>query len=133
MQSILLDGTWSVRPEPFGCTGEAGLSDVRQRQDGWLPAQVPGEIHLDLMRAGQMPEPGVSTNMPECRWPETKSWWYRTTFNLDHGFTAHERQELVCDGLDLNAQVFLNGQLAGEAANAFVPAVFEVKSILRSG
>ena len=133
MQSILLDGVWSVRPEPHACTGEAGLADVLQKQTGWLPAQVPGEIHLDLMRAGEMPEPTVSTNMPECRWPESKSWWYRTTFALDNHFTTHERQELVFDGLDLSAQVFVNGKLAGEAANAFVPAVFDVKRFLRTG
>ena len=85
------------------------------------------------MRAGQMPEPTVGTNMPECRWPETKSWWYRRTFEVDADFVAHERQALVFDGLDLYAQVFVNGQLAGEAANAFVPATFEVKRLLRAG
>jgi beta-mannosidase len=133
MQSILLDGEWLVRPEAFSCAGEAGLAEVVQQQEGWLPAQVPGEIHLDLMRAGQMPEPSVGTNMPDCRWPETKSWWYRTTFELDDRFITHERQQLVFDGLDLYAQVFVNGQLIGEAANAFVPAVFDVKRCLRAG
>ena len=133
MQSISLDGMWTVRPEPYACVGEAGLADVRQSQDGWLPAQVPGEIHLDLVRAGQMPEPSVGTNMPECRWPETTSWWYRTTFELTEAFTTHERLDLVCDGLDLYAQVFVNGHLAGEAANAFVPANFDVRPLLRAG
>jgi beta-mannosidase len=106
---------------------------VAPQTDGWLPAQVPGEIHLDLMRAGQMPEPTVGANMPACRWPETKSWWYRTSFQLDEAFTRHERQHLVFDGLDLYAQVFVNGQLAGEAANAFVPAIFDVRPLLRAG
>lgn len=133
MQSISLDGVWSVRPEAYALTGEAGLAAVRPQTDGWLPAHVPGEIHLDLVRAGQMPEPSIGTNMPECRWPETKAWWYRTTFTLAEDFTAHERQQLVCDGLDLYAQVFVNGRLAGEAANALVPAVFEVKPLLRAG
>src|SRR5262249_46598005 len=112
MQSIGLDGTWQVRPETYACSGEAGLAQVVQARGGWLPAQVPGEIHLDLVRAGQMPEPTVSTNMPACRWPETKSWWYRTSFSIGPDFTAHDRQELVFDGLDLYAQVFVNGQLA---------------------
>ena len=101
---------------------------MRQQPDGWLAAQVPGEIHLDFMRAGQMPEPTVGTNMPECRWPETKSWWYRRTFEVDADFVAHERQALVFDGLDLYAQVFVNGQLAGEAANAFVPATLRCQA-----
>jgi beta-mannosidase len=94
---------------------------------------VPGEIHLDLIKAGQMPEPTVSTNMPKCRWPETKSWWYRTKFDVTSDFLRFERQQLVFDGLDLYAQVFVNGKLVGEAANAFVPAVFDLKWLLREG
>jgi beta-mannosidase len=133
MDTLTLDGTWSVRPADFACSGLTGLAQVAQQTDGWLPAQVPGEIHLDLMRAGQMPEPTMGTNMPACRWPETKSWWYRTSFHIDEAFTRHERQHLVFDGLDLYAQVFVNGQLAGEAANAFVPAVFDVRPLLRAG
>ena len=133
MNTINLNGDWLVHAEDFGCIGEAGLDRILQVQEGWLTALVPGEIHLDLMRAGQMPEPSVSTNMPECRWPETKSWWYRTSFVLDEDFLQHERQELVFDGLDLYAQVFVNGNQVGESANALVPVVFDVKRLLKNG
>jgi beta-mannosidase len=133
METISLDGLWSVRPEAHTCLGEAGLAHVRRQSEGWLPAQVPGEIHLDLMRAGQMPDPAQGAHMPDCRWPETKSWWYRTTFELGASFIAHERQELICEGVDLYAQVFVNGRLVGEARNAFVPAVFDVRPHLRAG
>ena len=133
MDTILLNGTWSVCPAPFACAGEAGLREVVGSTDGWLPAEVPGEVHLDLMRAGQMPDPSVSTHMPECRWPETRSWWYRTSFSLSEDFLTTERQELVFDGLDLHAQVFVNGKRVGEAADAFVQMVFDVKPLLRSG
>ena len=128
-----MDGTWTVRAEDLECIGEAGLARAVLASEGWIAAQVPGEIHLDLIRAGQMPEPSVGANMPQCRWPETKSWWYRISFELDAGFPAHERQRLVFDGLDLYAQVFLNGRLVGEAANAFVPASFDVRPLLRPG
>jgi beta-mannosidase len=130
---LRLDGQWQVRPEPMESIGEAGLARALASTEGWLPAQVPGEVHLDLMRAGKMPEPTVGLNMPACRWPETKSWWYRTSFEIADDFLAHERQELVFDGLDLYAQVFVNRKLAGEAADAFVPARFDVKRLLRPG
>jgi beta-mannosidase len=133
MDTICLDGVWSVRPELPQFAGETGLAQVIQHAEGWLPALVPGEIHLDLIRAGQMPEPTVGMNMPECRWPETKAWWYRRTFDVPAEFLTHDRQQLVCDGLDLYAQVFANGALVGEARNAFVPAVFDVKAHLRAG
>ena len=128
-----LGGAWQVRPESFDCIGDAGLARVRQSQDGWLASQVPGEVHLDLIRAGQMPEPTVGTNMSKCRWPETKSWWYRTTFELPPDRIDYERQQLVFDGIDLYGQVFLNGKLVGECADAFVPAKFDVKPFLRPG
>jgi len=133
MDTINLNGTWSLRAEEFQCIGQTGLERVRETQDGWIEAQVPGEVHLDLIRGGQMPEPAVGANMPKCRWPETKSWWYRTAFEVGADFLRHERQHLVCDGLDLNAQVFVNGKLVGEAANAFVPAIFDVKAFLQAG
>lgn len=133
MNTIPLNGVWQVRPEHFSCIGASGLEEVCKQEEGWLPAQVPGEIHLDLMRAGLMPDPSVSTHMPDCRWPETKSWWYRTTLELDNQFVHHERQELVFDGLDLFAQVFVNRKLVGESANALVPVQFDIKKFVTAG
>jgi beta-mannosidase len=133
METKCLNGVWQVRPERLDCIGEAGLQEVAKAQDGWIAAQVPGEIHLDLMKTGQMPEPTIGTNMPKCRWPETKSWWYRTKFDVTAEFLRFERQQLVFDGLDLYAQVFVNGHLVGEATNAFVPAGFDVKWLLKEG
>jgi len=133
MDTIILDGAWTVRAEDFGCAGGEGLARVLKFGDGWIPSQVPGEIHLDLMRAGMMPEPSIGENMPGCRWPETKSWWYRTSFSVGDRFLLHERQQLIFDGLDLNAQVFLNGALIGTSRNAFIPIVFDARGKLLPG
>lgn len=51
METIRLDGAWRVRPEPLPCAGRRGLARIRKARTGWLAAAVPGEIHLDLMRA----------------------------------------------------------------------------------
>ena len=133
MQTIGLNGGWSVRAEALGCEGEKGYRRVRRARGGWIDARVPGEVHLDLIKAGMMDEPLVGTRAPRCRWPERKSWWFRTTFHVPARFLAHERQQLVFDGLDLYAQVFLNGTLIGSAANAFVPAAFDAGDALRRG
>lgn len=133
MRTVDLNGTWQLRAEAFTCQGEAGLRKVRKNRGGWMKARVPGEVHLDLIRAGKMPEPLVGDNIASCRWPETKSWWYRTWFAAPGSLLAHERLLLIFDGLDLHAQVFLNGKQIGSAANAFVPAVFEVGEFLKKG
>lgn len=133
MDSLRLDGTWRVCHAPLTWKGLSGYARVKAGGFDWIPARVPGEVHLDLMRAGLMDEPLVSLNAKKCRWPERRSWWYSTSFKVPSSFLDHERQEIVFDGLDYFAQVFLNGNLIGEARNAFIPARFDVRTGLRTG
>jgi len=127
-----LDGNWKVRDESLSCKGLPGLKKVKKRS-GWMSAMVPGEIHLDLIRAGRMAEPLVGLNTRKSRWPEKRSWWFKTSFKVDASFLKYERQQVVFEGLDLYAQVFLNDTLVGEAKNAFVPQVFDVRHVLGKG
>ena len=122
-----------MRHEALGVVGPDGLKAVNKTKAGWIPATVPGEVHLDLMAAGLMEEPFFSTNAPACRWVEDRSWWFRTRFTLDPAVADEQTKELVCEGLDHYAQVFLNGQLVGESRNSFVPATFEVHHQLKEG
>jgi beta-mannosidase len=133
MQSQSLNGEWQLRHEALAVSGLPGLALVTPMQTGWLPAQVPGEVHLDLMAAGLMEEPLFSTNAPACRWVEDRSWWFRRTFTLSPEMLAEQVKELVCEGLEHHAQVFLNGALVGESRNSLVPAVFEVHHHLKEG
>ncbi len=133
MRTITLNGNWRVLEQPLARAGGKGLKEVKSVRGGWIPARVPGEIHLDLSRAGRMSEPLHSLNAPRCRWPEKKSWWYRTAFTVSAAFMKEERLLLVFDGIDLYGQVFLNGTLLGETRNALVPAVFDVGGSLKEG
>ncbi len=133
MHSISLDGKWNVLSQPLASSGDNGLKKARRTRKGWIPSRVPGEIHLDLMNAGRMDEPLKSLNASGCRWPETRSWWYRTSFQVTEAFLAEERQDLVFDGIDYFGQVFVNGVLAGESENAFIPTVIDVRGKLKAG
>ncbi len=132
--TLSLVGPWQVTPMPLTAEGEAGYRSFMQTNPQVVAAQVPGEIHLDLMRAGLMEDPDIGDNARQhCRWPEQHSWWYRTEFIVPAGFRHHLRQRLVFDGIDLYGQVFVNGKLAGTSKDAFAPAAFEVKRLLREG
>ncbi len=128
-----LDGRWELRHEALAVAGERGLALVGERTGGWMAAQVPGEVHLDLMAAGLMPEPLFSTNAPSCRWVEDRSWWYRLRFTADPAILAAQTRALVCEGLDYDAELFLNGQRLGGWRNALMPAEFEIDHHLRAG
>jgi len=128
-----LDGIWKVTRLPLEAEGSAGLKQISKPGAKTISAAVPGEIHLDLMRSGEMEDPSVGTNSRKDRWPERYSWWYQTGFTVPPSMLNHDRQELVFDGLIYYAQVFLNGVLIGSSKNGLVPARFDVTGSLHPG
>ena len=106
---------------------------IQSAKDGWISCQVPGEIHLDLIRAGQMPEPTHGVNMPSLSLARNQIMVVSNHVRIATDRLEYERQRLVFDGIDLYGQVFLNGKILGESANAFVPAEFDAKRLLRAG
>jgi beta-mannosidase len=97
-----------------------------------IPAHVPGEVHLDLVRAGLIAEPTLDLNCLAARWVEQTYWSYRRTFEapaLDEG----ERAFLTFGELDLAAFVYLNGREVGRHANQFYPCQLEVTEAILPG
>ena len=132
-QIFSLNGAWRVSRLPLESGGQPGLAQFKVGHAKTIAAAVPGEIHLDLMRAGEMADPSISANSRKDRWPERFSWWYQTTFTPPAGFTAQDRQELVFGSLSYYAQVFLNGSLVGSNKNSLVPYRIDVTTLLKPG
>jgi beta-mannosidase len=133
-QTVDLSGEWSVTALPIAAEGEAGYAMCLQGLGEHYPAQVPGEIHLDLMRLGRMEDPSLADNArARCRWPEEHSWWYRKEFIVPDEFRANYRQQLILQGVDLYGQVFVNGTRAGMIKSAFVTTRLDVGRLLRDG
>ena len=61
----LNDSNWRFGPvpqKPFG--GVNDRDDVRE----WLPAQVPGDVRPDLLRAGKISDPFYAKSNEESKW-----------------------------------------------------------------
>ena len=128
-----LDGTWLLKGTD-GRRGEVStycLEDVDERP--FLEATVPGEVHLDLMRAGRIADPRKGTNALDARWVEEQFWIYRRTFEAPAEASQARRCWLVFDELDLAAEIYLNGRLVGTHANTFYPCRVDVTGSLRPG
>lgn len=130
---IDLNGTWNLywsdgyRGEPIHKLWTPG-----QTLRPVLTAQVPGEVHLDLMRAGLIKEPAVGLNAHRARWVEEMIWYYHRTFQAP-GLAPGDRAYLVFEQLDLAAIVYLNGAEIGRHANAFRPLRIDVTGKLKPG
>lgn len=99
----------------------------------WLPAEVPGGVHTDLLAAGRIPDPFAADNEKRVQWVAESDWEYRRAFVPETELLSEERVFLVCDGLDTLAEVSLNGELLGETANMFRQYRWDVAGVLREG
>ncbi|MEK3731800.1 glycoside hydrolase family 2 protein [Paenibacillus sp. FSL M8-0334] len=98
----------------------------------WLPAKVPGCVHTDLLHNGIIPDPFYGTNEHDLQWIDKKDWEYETSFRLEPEVQSQERVELVCDGLDTYAEVYVNGTQVLSADNMFRAWRVDVKRFLKS-
>jgi len=95
-----------------------------------LPAEVPGCVHLDLMKAGVIPDPFVRMQEHAVAWVDDRDWVYETTFTVD---APAPNMFLRFLGLDTIAEVALNGQPLGTTDNMFIPHEFAVGGRIIAG
>jgi beta-mannosidase len=110
------------------------LAPPANNTDGrWRPAQVPGDVHLDLLRNKLIPDPFYRDNEAKLQWIEGASWEYRTTINISPETLKRQNLELVFEGLDAYAEVFLNDVQVLTANNMFRIWRVNAKPLLRAG
>jgi beta-mannosidase len=133
MRKVSLNGKWQLRWSngARGGSVERLLIDDPELQRA-LSAQVPGSVHLDLMRAGLLDEPVVGLNSLKARWVEECYWFYRKSFMAPQ-VESGEQVFLHFECLDLIAVIYLNGQNIRQHANAFYPYQVNVTNFLRPG
>lgn len=115
---IILNAGWEFSP-----------ADKNQ----WKKAIVPGTVHQDLIYHNLLPEPFYGTNESEIQWVEDEDWKYRTTFMVNEEQLRRDDAQLIFEGLDTYADIYLNGALILKTDNMFVGHTVSVKSVLRLG
>ncbi|MEY3678986.1 MAG: hypothetical protein RI924_1127 [Bacteroidota bacterium] len=101
-------------------------------QDKAYPATVPGTVHTDLLQQELIPDPFFGENEQKVQWVEQKSWIYETRFDVPVNELAKSKQELVFEGLDTYARVYLNGKEILSADNMFRTWTLPVKGLLKA-
>jgi beta-mannosidase len=98
----------------------------------WLPAQVPGHVHLDLLRQGVIADPFQGRAELGCQWIDEAAWSFRKHFRFSADASL-PRQLLRFAGLDTVCRVWLNGEQLAAHDNMFLPLEIELTGRLKDG
>ena len=130
MAPLSLNGSWTLY---------FGLEDMHTQNDlSWLrehgeciPATVPGNVEIDLERAGKEPDPFWAENIYRFRKYEFYRWQFERSFTAPENNGS--RWLLSFEGLNNFADIYLNGEKIGQSANSFIEHTFDVTEKLRYG
>ena len=111
-QSQSLDGVWQFTTDPEGKISVSGLGSVTAWRDARVPASW-NEQFADLRDYR-----GVA--------------WYRKRINLTP-VNPNETVTLRFDAVDYFAEVFINGQKAGEHEGGYLPFTLDIGKLIKAG
>ncbi|MGA7299073.1 MAG: glycoside hydrolase family 2 protein [Candidatus Sulfotelmatobacter sp.] len=113
----------------FRAVANVDRADVKE----WHAAQVPGVVQTDLLNNKLIPDPFYGENEFHLQWIGLADWEYQTTFQVDAATLSREHLDLVFDGLDTFADVYLNDQPILHADNMFRSWRVPAKTMLKTG
>jgi beta-mannosidase len=122
----------------FGQFSQRSLSSgnwqfKNSKDQNWLPAKVPGTVHLDLMNNKMIPDPFKDENEKKVQWVENEDWEYQSGFVVSSQELKNENIDLVFNGLDTFSEIYLNGKLLKKTDNMFRKWNIPVKQYLKAG
>jgi beta-mannosidase len=91
----------------------------------------PSDVYMALLSKGVIAEPFYRDNENKLQWVAKHDWVFETDFDLTANVRNHDKVEMVFEGLDTYARVYLNGTLILSADNMFRVWYVDVKSILQ--
>jgi beta-mannosidase len=125
-------------------SGESGLHSItipvhtgwqfrEAGKDKWYPASVPGCVHTDLLTNKLIDDPFYRDNEKKLQWIGKTDWEYQTTFNVTAEMLGRTNLELVFEGLDTYANVFLNEEPLISTDNMFRTWRVDAKRFAKPG
>src|SRR5215213_3592045 len=99
----------------------------------WRPAIVPGTVHTDLIANKLIEDPFYRDNEKNLQWIGKTDWEYETAFQISPEMLKRRNLEIVFDGLDTYAAVFLNDKPILDADNMFRTWRVNIKSAAKPG
>lgn len=102
-------------------------------EDIWHDAVVPGTVHTDLYKQEIIPHPFEGRNETDLQWIDKNDWIYHSKIEIDTEMCLEEKIDLIFDGLDTYASVYVNDKLVLTADNMFRQWIVDIKPYTSPG
>lgn len=129
----LLSGSALSASVPLVKNLHEGWRFKQARLTNWYPATVPGVVHTDLLQNKIIEDPFFRLNERGLQWIDKEDWVYETRFSLSSDMMQKENMDLVFEGLDTYADVYLNDECVLKADNMFRRWSLPVKQYIKEG
>ena len=122
MEKFCLNRDWRLHEAPLHWDRNA-LARVTALEEGWLPCELPCDIHMPLTEAGIIGDVVKADYCYGAEWTQNRSWWFVRTFEGNQIDREADVIELTFESLDSHADIFLNGEWLGRHISAHYPFV----------
>ncbi len=127
-----LKKNWKFKYVKSGEGVKTKVFDINEDDKSWKIAEVPGDVHSDLLRLNEIKNPYFDKNIEELQWVQEKEWWYQTTFSLqEKELFEDDIYELNFKGLDTYTTIYLNGIEIAKHNTMFRPLNVDVTKFLK--
>ena len=132
MRNVALNSEWKLYYFPQGSMHIGSPEELAASGLVSIEAEVPGNVELDLSRAGVLPgDLYKADNINSSKRFETYEWWYETEFPTPDE-VGNKKVELCFEGVDCLAQYWLNGRTIGSSENMFIEHRLDIADVLDS-
>jgi len=125
-QILDLTGQWQFKEYP---TTARRMRDLDNSD--WLDCTIPNSIFTNLIEAAKIDRSDIDANPENYSWVSDRHWVFRRVFDVSQETLRADKIELVCDGLDTLASVWLNEKLLGRTENMFIRHRFDIKKYIK--
>ncbi|MBR6775244.1 MAG: glycoside hydrolase family 2 protein [Bacteroidales bacterium] len=125
----------------FSCAEKRTNPLIQNLNDSWtvttdtldikMKVDVPSIIQADMYENGLIPHPYKSNIEPQLLWIPQHEWTYTLDFNAEDYILKEDVIELVFEGIDTYADVWLNGEHILYSDNMFRTYSCDVKDLIR--
>ncbi len=132
---VPLNVGWQLQDAAKVSAGGEAVSTSGYKPSAWYKATVPGTVLTSLVNDGVYAEPLYGENNRPDKIPDSlcrATYWYRTQFTVPSAY-AGKHVWLHFDGINYEAEVWVNGHDLGSIKGAFARGLFDITPDIAAG